>query len=151
METRQYPETEARGNDLANHIPKMEAHLGFNKVNLIKLKYQFGSAISTQRPDWPSTQPQQRPTGLFNFFSKSTIRNPKKGQQKRKIRATPIYQSKPPLRQVQDEDSPSAPGLCQFFVNLEMYFTCYKFKCKKCWVYMEINIIKIQKKKFKTQ
>ena len=68
VETRQNPETEARGNDLANHLPKMEAHLGFNKVNLIKLKYQFGSAISTQRPDWPSTQPQQRPTGLFNFF-----------------------------------------------------------------------------------
>ena len=34
VETRQNPETEARGNDLANHLPKMEAHLGFSKVNL---------------------------------------------------------------------------------------------------------------------
>ena len=49
-----------------------------------------------------------------------------------------------------DEEAPSvsARGLMSIFVNLEMYFVCYKFSVK-CWVYMEIKILKIQKKNSK--
>ena len=114
--------------------PKMEAHLSFNKVNLIKWNTNSGPH-SPHKGQSGLQHNHSKGQRACSTFPKSTIRNPQKGQQKRKIRITPIYQSKPPLGQVQDEDSPSALGLCQFFVNLEMYFVCYKFSVKMLGVH----------------